>query len=188
MARIAAGDGPTKAMFAAQRGLREVGILRQEPVAGMNALRAGAAGDLDQPLDVEIALARRRRADRKGLVAGAHVQRLGVGLGVDRDGAHPEALRGAGDAHGDLAAVRDEDGREHEPGDITQVMTNGSAASRVFHRAIGAVASVRPSRRENTRSFEKGEEQPHAKYFLGSRGAERRCYCTAVSTRSATWG
>ena len=100
----------------AQRGFREVGILGEEPVAGMDALRAGLAGDLDQALDVEIALARRRRPDRIGLVAGAHMQRLGIGLGIDRDGAHAEPLRGAGDAHGDLAAIRDEDGGEHGRG------------------------------------------------------------------------
>ena len=104
------GDG------GAQRGFREVGILGQEPVSGMNALRAGAAGDLDQALDVEIAFARRRRPDRIGLVAGANMQRLGVGLGIDRDGAHPQPLRGAGDAYGDLAAIGDEDGGEHGPG------------------------------------------------------------------------
>ena len=100
----------------AQRGFGEIGILGKKAIPGMDALRAGAAGNLDQTLDVEIAFARRRRPDRVGLVAGAHVKRRSVGLGIDRDGAHPQPLRGAGDAHRDLAAVRDEDGREHERG------------------------------------------------------------------------
>ena len=44
-----------------------------------------------------------------GLVGEAHVQRVAVGLGVDRDRADPHLVAGADDAHRDLAAVGDED-------------------------------------------------------------------------------
>ena len=46
------------------------------------------------------------------------MQRVGVGLRIDRDRAHAEALRGARDAAGDLAAIGDQDGSEHEGPDL----------------------------------------------------------------------
>ena len=58
----------------------------------------------------QIAFARRRRADVHRLVGLAHVQRLGVGIGIDRDRADAERARGADDPAGDLAAVGDEEG------------------------------------------------------------------------------
>ena len=42
-----------------------------------------------------------------------HVQRVRVGLGVDGHGRDAELAAGADDAHGDLAAVGDEDLLEH---------------------------------------------------------------------------
>ena len=56
----------------------------------------------------QIALARRRRPDMHRLVRHAHVQRLGVGVGIDRDRADPQPPRGADHPAGDLAAVGDE--------------------------------------------------------------------------------
>src|SRR5579864_6145456 len=41
------------------------------------------------------------------------MKRVGVGLRIDRDGAQAEALGGARDAAGDLAAIGDQDGAEH---------------------------------------------------------------------------
>src|ERR1700756_121233 len=41
------------------------------------------------------------------------MQGAGVRFGIDRDGAHAEALRGARDAAGNFAAVSDEDGAQH---------------------------------------------------------------------------
>ena len=43
------------------------------------------------------------------LVAEPHVQRVGIGRRVDRDGAKVEPLGGARDPAGDLAAVGDQD-------------------------------------------------------------------------------
>ena len=116
MARIAAGGGPTKTMPARSAGLGEIGVLRKKAVAGVDALRPGSARDLDQLVDVEIALARRRRPDRIGLVAGAHMQRARIGVGIDRDRPQPQASRGARNAHRDLAAISDQDRGKHEPG------------------------------------------------------------------------
>ena len=41
------------------------------------------------------------------------MQRMRVGLRIDRDGAQPEAPRRARDADGDLAAIGNQDGGEH---------------------------------------------------------------------------
>ena len=94
-------------------GLGELRIFRKEAVARMNALRARALRDLDQPIDAEIALGRGRRSDRVRLVAFAHMQRVTISLGIDRNGAQPQPARRAGDPAGNLAAVGDQDRRKH---------------------------------------------------------------------------
>jgi hypothetical protein len=63
--------------------------------------------------DVEVALARRRGPDAHGLVGEAHVERAGVGLGVDCDGLDPQLAARALDAQRDLSAVGDQDLLEH---------------------------------------------------------------------------
>ena len=97
-------------------GLGKIGILRDEAVARMHALCAAAACRLDQPVDREIAFARRRRPDRHRLVAHAHMEGAGIGVGIDRDRPHAEPLRGARDADRDLAPIGDQDRREHLQG------------------------------------------------------------------------
>ena len=94
-------------------GVGEVAAFGQEAVAGMHALRARHSGRVDQTLDVEVALARLRRADEVGLVAQPPMQRMLVGRREHRDGSHSEPLGGAGDAAGDFAAIGNQDGLEH---------------------------------------------------------------------------
>ncbi len=79
----------------------------------MHRLGAGLAAGLDDLLDDEIGLRRRRRADGDRLVRHLDVQRVAVGLGVDRHRAHAELARRLDDAAGDLAAVGDQDLLEH---------------------------------------------------------------------------
>ena len=69
------------------------------------------------------------------LVAEPHMQRVRVGLGIDRDGAQAEPLRGARDAAGDLAAIGDQDGREHG-----QALAQGGPEG---HRRAGRLSSGR---------------------------------------------
>jgi hypothetical protein len=45
------------------------------------------------------------------LVGHLDMQRLGIGIGIDRDGATPRRARGADDAAGDLAAIGDQETR-----------------------------------------------------------------------------
>ncbi len=102
-----------------QAGLRtrlgELGVLRKKSVARMHTLRAGLPCHLDQLVDAKIAFGRCRRPDRISLVALPDVKRAGVSIRIDRDGAKPKPRGGARDPAGDLAAVGNQDGREHEP-------------------------------------------------------------------------
>ena len=113
MARIAEAGGPTKTMPVRGAGVGELGPLRQEAVARMDAGGAGRLRGRDDLADVEVALARRRRPDRMRLVRHPDEERPRVGLRMHRDRAHAEPLRGADDPAGDLAAIGDEDAVEH---------------------------------------------------------------------------
>ena len=113
MARIAAGWWADESNAGIDAGLREIGVLRQEAVAGMDAVGARGFGRGDQRIDTQIAVGGRRRADAVRLVGKPHMQRVRVGVGIDRDGAQAQPLGGAGDAAGDLTAIGDQDGFEH---------------------------------------------------------------------------
>ncbi len=93
--------------------LREVGILGEEAVARMDRLGARRLRRLDDLLADQIALARRARSDVHRLVRHADVKRLGVGIRIDRDRTDPHRPRGADDSAGDLAAIGDEQRRQH---------------------------------------------------------------------------
>ena len=81
-----------KTMPASLAGVGEGGVLGQEPVAGMDRLGSGLLRHLDDPLDVQVALGGRRRAEQVRLVGVADVRRVAVGLGVDADGGDPHLL------------------------------------------------------------------------------------------------
>ena len=91
----------------------EIGVFRQEAVAGMDRLGAGRQRRRDDLVAAQIAFADRRGADMHRLVGHLDMQRLGVGVGIDGDGAHAQPARRADDAAGDLAAIGDQDLGEH---------------------------------------------------------------------------
>src|SRR5665213_919374 len=62
---------------------------------------------------VEIALRGGGRTDRIGLVRQRDMQRIVIGLGIDRDRLDAESARRADDPAGDLAAIGDQDFAEH---------------------------------------------------------------------------
>ena len=77
------------------------------------------AGDLaggEQRGHVEVALARRRRADAHALVGEPHVHGVLIRGRMHRDGGDAELLAGAQHAQRDLAAVGDQDFFEHDAG------------------------------------------------------------------------
>ena len=91
---------------------REVGVLGEEAVAGMDRLCARALRDLDDAVAAQVALGRRPRPEQVGLVRDGDVQLVAIGLGVDGDGRDPELAERAEDADRDLAAIGDEHLRE----------------------------------------------------------------------------
>mgnify|MGYP001274292197 CR=1 FL=1 len=58
-----------------------------------------------------------------GVVRVLDMKRLPVGLGVNRDGFDIQLAAGAGDAHGDLAAVGDQDALKHECSTESRVLS-----------------------------------------------------------------
>ena len=91
----------------------EIRVLREESVTGVHCLRPGSHGRIDHGLDVEITLPRGRRPDPDGDVSLGHVACARVGIAVDRHRPDTHGSQRADDAHGNLAAVRDENGVEH---------------------------------------------------------------------------
>ena len=91
----------------------EGGVLRQEAVAWVHGIGAGLAAGGHDPLDREVGLRRRGRADGDGLVGARDVQRVAVGLGMDGDGGDAHAPRRLHDPAGDLAAIGHKDLVEH---------------------------------------------------------------------------
>jgi hypothetical protein len=79
----------------------------------VHRLGAGLLGGREDRLDVQVALAHRRRTDPHRLVAGFGVHRSFVGVAVDGDRGDAHPLAGARDAHRDLAPVGDQDLSEH---------------------------------------------------------------------------
>src|SRR5439155_5337393 len=73
------------------------------------------AGDVEETVDREVALAGGRGADGVGFVGEADVERVAVGLGEDGDGGEPGLAARPDEADRDLAAVGDEDLTEHAP-------------------------------------------------------------------------
>ncbi len=113
MTSIASGGGPIH--VDAQIGDRagEVGVLGEEPVAGVHSVGAAPADRVEDRLGVEVALGRGLAAERVGLVGVAHVGGVTVELGVHRDAGDAELAARAHDAYRDLAPVGDQDLREH---------------------------------------------------------------------------
>src|SRR4051812_23415644 len=66
------------------------------------------------PIDSQIAIRARWRADADGFIRELHMQRITVRFGVNRERANPQLLAGADHAQGYFAAVCDEDFLEHQ--------------------------------------------------------------------------
>ncbi|VWB57099.1 hypothetical protein BST28156_02670 [Burkholderia stagnalis] len=103
------GARPDEAHAGRRARIGEIGVLRQEAVAGMHGLRARGARRVENRRDVQVAVGRRRRADAHRFVGQPHVTRVAVGFRVDRDRCDAEPLQRADHAARDFAAVRDED-------------------------------------------------------------------------------
>jgi hypothetical protein len=109
------GVGPDPHQSGVDHRLRERRVLGEEAVAGVDRVGTGAQRRGDDRIAAQVRLRRRRATDRHGHVDRVDVERVAVGLGVHADGVDAEAVRRAGDPHGNLAAVGDqESGDAHQ--------------------------------------------------------------------------
>ena len=109
MARMECGGGSDEDDAGGFAGGGEIGILAEESVAGMDGFGAVLAGGVENAVDAQVAFGGGRGADVLGFIGHAHVERGAVGIGVDGDGGDAHFAQRADDAHGDLAAVGDQD-------------------------------------------------------------------------------
>ena len=93
--------------------LGEIRILGKESVTGMDRVDVGDFGGADHLRDVQVAFARAGRPDAHGFVGKAHVQRIAVRLGIDRDRGDAQFLARIDHAQGDLTAIGYKDFSKH---------------------------------------------------------------------------
>ncbi len=85
----------------------------------MDSIHVRDLGGADYRGNVEIALRQLWRSNTNRFIGKAHVERIPVGLAVDRDRADAEFLACANYAQGNLAAIRYQNFLEHDlPGTI----------------------------------------------------------------------
>ena len=90
-----------------QHGLGKGGVFGKEAIARMDRLCPGGLGRGNDPVAHQIAFACRAGADMHGLIRQPHVQRLRIGIGIDRHRANAHLPRGADDPASDFAAIGD---------------------------------------------------------------------------------
>src|SRR6476619_6211804 len=103
-----------KGEAAALDALREISVLREKAVAGMDRLGVGDLGGGDDRGHVEVALRRGCRTDADGFVGELDVLRVAIGLRIDHNRLDADLAARALDAQRDLAAVGDQDLLEHQ--------------------------------------------------------------------------
>ena len=79
----------------------------------MDGFGAVLAGGLQNAVDSQVAFGGWRGTDVLRLVRHAHVQGRAIGIGEDGDGADPHLAQSAHHAHGNLAAIGNQDLAEH---------------------------------------------------------------------------
>ena len=113
MAAMAFGIGPDEDDAGFGQRLGERRALGEKAIARMHGLGAARLAGGDDLVDDQIALRRRRRADRHRVVGHLDMQRVAVGFGIDRDGCDAHPAGGLDDPAGDLAAIGNQDSLEH---------------------------------------------------------------------------
>ena len=78
--------------------LREMGILGEVAVTGMDGVDVGDLGRADDAGDVQVALEAAGGADADGLVREADMEQVAIGLGVDGHRAEAQFLAGGDDS------------------------------------------------------------------------------------------
>ena len=93
--------------------LGKADIFRQKPIARMHGLRARCLAGGNHGIDIEIAFGGGRWPQPHGFVGHQHGFGKAVGIGIDRNGCDPQFLQRTDDAHGDFAAIGNQNFFEH---------------------------------------------------------------------------
>jgi len=112
IAAMAPGLGPMKTMPAVASAPGKGFALGQKSIAGMHGFRPGLAAGRDDLLDHQIAFGRLWRPDQNGLVGHLDMQRVAIGLRINRNRLDPHAAGSLDDPAGDLAAICDQNSFE----------------------------------------------------------------------------
>ena len=107
------GIGPDESDAGLGERHRKGFALGEKAIARMHRFGACGFAGFDDFIDEEIALRRRGRSDQNRLIRHFDMERVAVGLGIDRDGGNPHAPGGLDDPAGDLAAIGNQDSLEH---------------------------------------------------------------------------
>ena len=107
--RIAVGARADEDQPGGLDGVGEVGVLGKKAVAGMDRIRAGCLRAAAASPKVEIGFRRLRRPDVDALVGQPHGKQILSASLIDLTVAIPKLARRANDAHGDLAAIGDQE-------------------------------------------------------------------------------
>ena len=102
---------------------------------------AGILAGLDDGADRKITFRRRRRADADRFVRLANVERIGVGVGINRDGAYSHPSAGANHPTRDLAPIGDQDLGERRFGAVSRQGRFRGSSLALFHCLIAGRTS-----------------------------------------------
>ena len=106
--------GPDERELVGADRIGEAGVLGQEAVPGVDRVAAGDDGRGDDGRSRQVAAPRLGRPDADRLVGELHGQALAVRLAVGDDRRQAHRPAGAQDPQRDLAAVGDQDARDHQ--------------------------------------------------------------------------
>ena len=95
-------------------GFGGVGSFGEEPVPGVNGLRAGAPSRLHDCPDVQVGIGRRRPGEVDGVVGESDVAGARVRVREHCHGGYAQVAARAPHAHGDLSPIRDQHLGEHQ--------------------------------------------------------------------------
>src|ERR1700739_2662446 len=88
-------------------------IFREKSVPGMDRIGIRNFGSADDPVDLQIAFRTRRTSNAHRLVGQLDVERVDIGLGIDRYRRNTQFFASSDDPQRDLAAVSDQDFIKH---------------------------------------------------------------------------
>ena len=143
------GRRPDPGEAGVDHGAGEVRVLGQEAVAGVHGVGARLAGGLHYEVRAQVRVRRGVAGRADGRIGLEDVRRIGVRVGVQRDGRQAATARGDVDAPGDFAAV----------GDEHRVDGAGRRQRGVGHLVDSAVR--RGERRRAGRGMRIGHDAPH---------------------------